>query len=30
LTISHIDTLRDIVDSVIEIKKENGYSSINF
>ena len=30
LTISHIDALRDIVDKVIEIKKENGFSNIRF
>ena len=28
LTISHIDTMRDIVDSVIEINRENGYSKV--
>lgn len=30
LTISHIDALRDIVDKVIEINKENGFSNIRF
>ena len=30
LTISHIDALRDIVDKVIEIKKENGFSNVRF
>ena len=30
LTISHIDTLRDIMDSIIEIKKENGFSNVRF
>jgi DNA repair exonuclease SbcCD ATPase subunit len=30
LTISHIDALRDIMDSLIEIKKENGFSSVRF
>lgn len=30
LTISHIDALRDIVDKVIEIKKESGFSNIRF
>lgn len=28
LTISHIDALRDIMDNIIEIKKESGFSSI--
>ena len=30
LCISHIDAMRDIVDKLIEIKKVNGYSKINF
>jgi DNA repair exonuclease SbcCD ATPase subunit len=30
ILISHIDIVRDIVDSQIDIKKENGYSAINF
>jgi len=30
LTISHIDALRDIVDNVIDIHKENGFSSVRF
>ena len=30
LTISHIDTMRDIVDSVIEINRENGYSKVTY
>lgn len=30
IIISHIDVVRDIVDSQIEIKKENGYSKISF
>ena len=30
LTISHIDRMRDIVDSAIEIKKQNGYSSVSY
>jgi|688.fasta_scaffold00957_59 DNA repair exonuclease SbcCD ATPase subunit/DNA repair exonuclease SbcCD nuclease subunit len=30
LTISHIDALRDIVDSVIDIHKENGFSVVRF
>ena len=29
ILISHIDIVRDIVDSQIEIKKENGFSKIN-
>lgn len=28
LTISHIDALRDIMDNILEIKKESGFSSI--
>ena len=30
LSISHIDAMRDIVDSLIEIKKEYGYSKISY
>jgi DNA repair exonuclease SbcCD ATPase subunit len=30
LCISHIDAMRDIVDKLIEIKKENSYSQINY
>ena len=30
LCISHIDAMRDIVDKLIEIKKVNGYSEIDF
>jgi DNA repair exonuclease SbcCD ATPase subunit len=30
LSISHIDAMRDIVDSLIEIKKESGYSKISY
>ena len=30
MCISHIDAMRDIVDKLIEIKKTNGYSEINF
>jgi DNA repair exonuclease SbcCD ATPase subunit len=30
LTISHIDSMRDIVDNVIDIYKENGYSRIKY
>ncbi len=30
LCISHIDAMRDIVDSLVEIKKVNGYSKINY
>ena len=29
IIISHIDVVRDIVDSQIDIRKENGFSSIN-
>jgi DNA repair exonuclease SbcCD ATPase subunit len=30
MCISHIDAMRDIVDKLIEIKKVNGYSQINY
>ena len=30
MCISHIDTMRDVVDKLIEIKKSNGYSRINY
>lgn len=30
IVISHIDSMRDVVDSLLEIKKENGFSSIKF
>ena len=30
MIISHIDSMRDVVDSLMEIKKVNGYSSIKF
>ncbi len=30
LCISHIDAMRDIVDRLVEIKKVNGYSKINY
>jgi DNA repair exonuclease SbcCD ATPase subunit len=30
LVISHLDTLRDMVDGQIEIKKENGFSKVTF
>jgi DNA repair exonuclease SbcCD ATPase subunit len=30
MCISHIDAMRDIVDKLIEIKKEHGYSKINY
>ena len=30
LIITHIDTMRDVVDFLIEIKNDNGYSSVNF
>jgi len=29
IVISHLDSVRDMVESVIEITKENGYSKIN-
>jgi DNA repair exonuclease SbcCD ATPase subunit len=28
--ISHLEQMRDIVDGLIEIKKENGFSKIDF
>jgi DNA repair exonuclease SbcCD ATPase subunit/DNA repair exonuclease SbcCD nuclease subunit len=30
LCISHIDSMRDVMDKLIEIKRENGYSKIEF
>lgn len=30
IVISHIDSMRDVVDSLMEIKKDNGYSSVKF
>ena len=30
LIVSHIDSMRDAVDSLLEIKKENNFSSIIF
>jgi DNA repair exonuclease SbcCD ATPase subunit len=30
IVISHIDSMRDVVDSLMEIKKDNGFSSIKF
>jgi len=30
MCISHIDAMRDVVDKLIEIKKTNGYSQINY
>ena len=30
LIITHIDKMRDVVDFLIEIKNDNGYSSVNF
>jgi DNA repair exonuclease SbcCD ATPase subunit len=30
MCISHIDAMRDVVDKLVEIKKENGYSKINY
>jgi DNA repair exonuclease SbcCD ATPase subunit len=29
IIISHLESMRDMVDHIIEIKKEDGYSSIN-
>jgi DNA repair exonuclease SbcCD ATPase subunit len=30
IVISHIDSMRDVVDSLLEIKKDNGFSSVKF
>jgi DNA repair exonuclease SbcCD ATPase subunit len=30
LIVSHIDSMRDTVDTLLEIKKENDFSEINF
>ena len=30
MCISHIDAMRDVVDKLVEIKKENGHSKINY
>ena len=30
LIVSHIDSMRDAVDTLLEVKKENGFSNINF
>ena len=30
MIVSHLDVLRDFVDNSIEIKRINGYSSVNF
>ena len=30
IVISHIDSMRDVVDSLLEIKKNNGFSSVKF
>ena len=30
LIVSHIDSMRDAVDSLLEIKKENSFSNIKF
>ena len=30
MVISHIDSMRDVVDNLIEIKKENGFSHVKF
>lgn len=30
IIISHLDTLRDMVDNHMEVKKENGFSKVNF
>jgi DNA repair exonuclease SbcCD ATPase subunit len=30
MIISHIDSMRDVVDTLMEIKKENGFSMVKF
>ncbi len=30
LIVSHIDSMRDAVDNLLEIKKENNFSNINY
>ena len=30
LIVSHIDSMRDVVDTLLEIKKEKSFSSVNF
>jgi DNA repair exonuclease SbcCD ATPase subunit len=30
IVISHIDSMRDVVDTLLEIKKDNGFSSVRF
>jgi DNA repair exonuclease SbcCD ATPase subunit len=30
LIVSHIESMRDAVDSLVEIKKEGNYSNINY
>jgi len=30
MVISHIDAMRDLMDTLIEIKKEKGYSLVNY
>jgi len=30
MIISHIDSMRDVVDTLMEIKKVNGFSNIKF
>ena len=30
MIISHIDSMRDVVDTLMEIKKENGFSKVKF
>ena len=30
MVISHIDAMRDLMDTLVEIKKENDYSLVNF
>jgi DNA repair exonuclease SbcCD ATPase subunit len=30
MVISHIDSMRDVVDTLMEIKKEDGFSKVKF
>ena len=30
MIISHIDSMRDVVDSLVEIKKINGFSNVKY
>ena len=30
MIISHIDSMRDVVDGLVEIKKDNGFSNVKY